>query len=94
MVYLVNCLDCRKQYVGETGGELRIRHRGHRQEFRKATTPLGKHFQSCNNFELIGIEKIHNNSTIIREEVELKWIYRLNTFAPVGMNVKDLTNSM
>ena len=93
-MYLVNCLDCRKQYVGETGGELRIRHRGHRQEFRKATTPLGKHFQSCNNFELIGIEKIHNNSKIIREEVELKWIYRLNTFAPVGMNVKDLTNSL
>ena len=42
VVYLVNCLDCKKQYVGETGGELRIRHRGHRQEMRKADTPLGK----------------------------------------------------
>ncbi|KAJ8031999.1 hypothetical protein HOLleu_25394 [Holothuria leucospilota] len=35
VIYLINCLDCKKQYVGETGGELRQRHRGHRQEFKK-----------------------------------------------------------
>ena len=23
VIYLINCLDCKKQYVGETGGELR-----------------------------------------------------------------------
>lgn len=94
LVYLINCLDCKKQYVGETGGELRIRHRGHRQEIRKANTPLGKHFQSCKNFELIGIEKLVNNSKRVREEVELKWIYRLNTFAPVGMNVKEVSHDI
>ncbi|KAJ8036310.1 hypothetical protein HOLleu_20245 [Holothuria leucospilota] len=62
VIYLLNCLDCQKQYVGETGSELRIRHRGHRQEFKKALTPIGKHFQVCKNFELIGIEKIRNNN--------------------------------
>ena len=92
-IYLINCHDCNKQYVGETGGELRIRHHGHRQEMRKANTPLGKHFQVCKNYELIGIEKIRNNTKKIREEVELNWIYRLNTFAPVGINVKDVSHS-
>lgn len=47
---------------------------------RKASTPLGKHFQSCKNFELVGIEKLINNSKKTREEVELRWTYRLNTF--------------
>ena len=89
VVYLINCVDCDKQYVGETGLELRIRHRGHRQEFRKHNTPLGKHFQTCHNFEIIGLEKINNNSKKVREGVELKWIYRLNTFTPVGINVKN-----
>ena len=91
VIYLINCLDCHKQYVGETGLELRIRHRGHRQEFRKGQTPIGKHFKVCKNFELIGIEKLRNNNKKTREEVELKWIYRLNTLAPIGLNVKDVS---
>ncbi|KAJ8034289.1 hypothetical protein HOLleu_21062 [Holothuria leucospilota] len=40
VIYLINCLDCHKQYVKETGLELKIRHRGHRQEFRKGQTPI------------------------------------------------------
>ena len=91
VIYLLNCLDCNKQYVGETGGELRQRHRGHRQEFRKGNTPLGTHFNSgCNNFELIGISHCPNTAKAVRERKELAWIYRLSTFQPTGLNVKKL----
>ena len=93
VIYLLNCLDCKKQYVGETGSELRIRHRGHRQEFKRGHTPIGKHFQTCKQFELIAIEKLRNNNKRVREERELHWIFKLNTLAPVGMNVKDVSLS-
>lgn len=90
VIYIMDCLDCNKQYVGETGGELRVRHRGHRQEIRNNNTPLGKHFNSCKNFRLMGIEHIFNNKKSVREERELKWIYTLNTLQPSGINLKDV----
>ncbi|KAJ8042522.1 hypothetical protein HOLleu_13593 [Holothuria leucospilota] len=90
VVYLINCKDCGKQFVGETGGELRVRHRGHRQEIRKGNTPLGQHFQICNNFELIGLQSLANASKHKREAIELRWIYRLGSLSPVGINVKDV----
>ncbi|KAJ8020195.1 hypothetical protein HOLleu_39720 [Holothuria leucospilota] len=90
VIYLINCLDCGKQYVGETGSELKVRHRGHRQEFRKCHTPLGFHFQTCQRCELIGLQNLTNSTKQNREEAELKWIYRLKTYAPLGINVKDM----
>ena len=89
VIYIMDCLDCGKQYVGETGGELRVRHRGHRQEIRKNNTPLGKHFNSCKHYRLIGIEHIINNTKSIREQRELKWIYTLNSLQPEGINLKE-----
>ena len=92
VIYLINCLDCKKQYVGETGGELRQRHRGHRQEFKKGHTPLGKHFKGpCNNFELIGISTFPNFNKAQREQKELFWIHQLKTFHPTGINVKKVS---
>lgn len=84
----MNCIDFNKQYVGGAGLELRSRHRGHRQELRKHSNPLGKHFETCRDFELIGLEKDNNNCKRIREDGEQ--IYRLNTFKPEGINVKEL----
>ena len=89
VIYLIDCRDCGKQYVGETGGELRIRHRGHRQELRNNNTPLGKHFNTCKNFHLIGIENVRNNTKSIREQRELNWIYRLKTLQPEGINHRE-----
>ena len=89
VIYLINCLSCGKQYVGETGGELRQRHRGHRQELKKGHTPLGKHFNGiCTNFELIGIQQIPDYNCHLREQKELSWILQLDTFYPTGINVK------
>ena len=90
VIYLVNCLDCKKQYVGETGGELRIRHRGHRQEIRNNLTPLGQHFNSCKNLELIAIESTGMRPKAVREGRKLRWIYILNTLQPNGINRKDV----
>lgn len=93
VIYVINCLSCGKQYVGETGGELRQRHRGHRQEFKKGHTPLGKHFNgACTNFEfeLIGIQKIPIYNSHLREQKELSWILQLDIFHPTGINVKKL----
>lgn len=49
-------------------------------------------FNPVRTFDLIEIEKLTNNSKKIREKVELKWINRLNTFDPVGTNVKDISH--
>ena len=92
VIYLINCLDCKMKYVGETGGELRTRHRGHRQEIRKENTPLGRHFGSkntCKHFELMGIEFTGNDPKTTRLEKELKWIYNLDTLQPRGINSRD-----
>ena len=94
VIYLINCKDCGNQYVGETGGELRQRHRGHRQEFKKGLTPLGKHFNaSCKNFELIAIQACPNLSKTQREAKELFWIQQLETFSPKGINVKKINST-
>lgn len=91
VIYLINCLDCKKQYVGETGGELRQRHRCHRQEFKKGHTPLGKHFKGpCNNFELIGISTFPNLDKPQREQKELFWIHQLQSLHPSGINVRKV----
>lgn len=91
VVYMIGCNDCGKQYVGETGGELRQRHRGHRQEMKKGNTPLGKHFNSgCSNFYLIILQAVGELDKGGREAKELFWINQLQTFSPKGINVRKI----
>ena len=85
----VICCDCGKQYVGETGSQLRQRHRGHRQELKKANNPLGKHFNAgCTYFNLIAIQSVEGLNKTQREQKELFWIHQLHTFAPKGINIR------
>lgn len=78
--YLINCLDCKKQYVGETGGSCGIDTVGKGKKCVKLVRLWANIFNLVRTFELVGIEKLINNSKKTREEVELRWVYRLNTF--------------
>ena len=46
VVYLVTCLICQCQYVGQTSREMRKRHYGHRSEVKTNTEGLGEHFHA------------------------------------------------
>ena len=50
VIYLVTCLNCKEQYVGETGQNLSIRFNKHRSDIEKGkrSTGLSKHFLNGN----------------------------------------------
>ena len=52
VIYLITCLDCKKQYVGKTSQFMHLRHGGHRSEVENRSTELGEHFANC------GLEKL------------------------------------
>ena len=75
IIYLVTCKRCRKQYVGKASRTMKARHtqgKCHRQEIRKRSTPLGKHFHSCNyeNFELQIIDCYEADSEKLDRDLE------------------------
>ncbi len=48
IIYCIQCLACKKRYVGQTGDTLRTRFNNHKSEIRnKKDKPLASHFQSC-----------------------------------------------
>ena len=85
VVYLVGCLKCRKQYIGETDRKIRERFREHRgyvtaKMENKAT---GKHFNepghNVSDMTFTVIEKIYNNDPNYRKQREKMWINKFNT---------------
>jgi hypothetical protein len=44
VVYVVTCIDCQVQYVGQTTQTMAARHYGHRREVRTGADGLGRHF--------------------------------------------------
>lgn len=90
-VYLIQCKQCKLQYVGETGNSLRTRLHAHRHNIskgRKRETTLVRHFQShgLTNLVMTGLESRAGWTQGQRRAAERRWISRLDCRVPSGLN--------
>jgi hypothetical protein len=97
VIYCLTCMQCGKQYVGETKRTFRIRISEHLGDIRNKRNhkPVARHFNSKNhNIKCVSaciIEMLTRNpdldsTTSIRREREGDWVYRLRTLDPLGLN--------
>ena len=101
LVYAIECNTCGKHYVGQTRKCLRERFVHH---FWTVTgealhLTIGKHFSEKNGHHLLDDITIYilefckgapdAELLAAREAVEDKWIYRLNSKYPHGLNQED-----
>src|ERR1051325_1102470 len=91
VVYLITCLKCKIQYVGETVRPLRERINNHRSCINvNRDTPIGIHFNSIDHnrsdLQVIPIEKVKTNSINERRAREYFWQLTLGTIFPKGLN--------
>lgn len=92
-VYLIYCNKCKLQYVGETVNTLIIRMRQHTYNIRKGRnvhTWVVKHFRKHGLGELKCMVLEHNKywTRPARQRVEGKWIGKLGSQHPWGLNEK------
>ena len=101
LIYCITCTICNKQYVGQTKNRLMDRFVSHFGNIKKKTQiePIGRHFSSPNHTAQKTL-RIHILDFIIapsqskpgqslRDILERKWIYRLQSLAPQGINLAD-----
>ncbi|OCT78335.1 hypothetical protein XELAEV_18029444mg [Xenopus laevis] len=98
VVYLITCKKCRVQYVGCTMRSLKSRIREHLNTIRSGSdsTPVSRHFRSCNDGDLRfvsvqGIERVTlgprgGDLQAKLLKAEAKWILKLCTRQPRGLN--------
>jgi len=101
LIYCISCKTCHLQYVGQTKNTIKMRFSKH---FGNITTPgtvdpIGRHFAASDHNQLRDIQ-IHILEFIqapsrsapaqkLRDELERKWIHRLMTTAPLGLNIME-----
>ena len=101
VIYLLECIHCKKQYVGKSEWPFNFRLNNYRSRIKSAQydklLPVEKHFKEQNHvFERDArftiIEKIEKesveNMTHLLETHEDNWIKRLQTLSPKGLNNK------
>ena len=97
VIYLLFCSKCKQaQYVGETKNTLKTRfymHRNHIKQNTGTCTLVTRHFNQPNHtvtdMKCIVIEQIEGKSGTIRQSREKKWMDRLQTVTPKGLNIRD-----
>lgn len=102
VVYLLECQTCKLCYIGETKRNIAVRIKEHLYDVRRQktdTSTVARHFtmhQQTNNPEIsvsilqfIKMNPDLEATTIFRKQEEKKWIARLNTLAPNGLNIMD-----
>jgi hypothetical protein len=100
IIYLIVCKICGPIYVGETKNTLRERIAEHMSDIRIGRdTPLASHFNSSDHiglsdFSFVAIDCFfpltshESSNTLKRRTLEAKWIKRLGTLSPNGVNTK------
>ena len=81
LIYVITCLGCKKQYIGETGTELRLRMNVHRQQTRHEELRqlfVNRHIFNCSNsqFSVFPFYKMSSNNPIERQAKETYFINR------------------
>ena len=103
VIYLITCISCGIQYVGQTKNRLISRFQGHYYDIKNHNdTTVSRHFNKCpssspNGFEGLQISIlsfIKNPSSsragqLERDREEKRWIHRLATSVPQGLNLMD-----
>jgi predicted GIY-YIG superfamily endonuclease len=77
VIYVITCMGCNGQYIGETGDVLRNRIRVHRQHVNDANTRqlrVSEHIALCSKmepkFKVFPFYKLGHNDTAMRREKE------------------------
>ena len=98
LIYMILCLRCHKQYIGETKRRLKYRFNEHRQPLDRPTpssrhTAVSDHFlsdnHSPNDIELILLDLIHSSRDALRKAREAYLIERGQTLEPKGKNKRE-----
>lgn len=96
VVYCILCIKCYVMYIGQTGRCLFQRISEHLGNIRrKDKSPLYQHFQNCDikNFKYFAIDSSNDKDKRLNKET--RWIERLNTIFPNGLNtLTDKTNDV
>ena len=98
VIYLMECILCKMQYVGKAETAFNLRLNNHRKDTKKPNSILAcKHFQEKgHNFnkhaKFIIIDKLvnlHGSKETLREMLVIRenfWIQKLKTLVPFGLN--------
>ena len=105
VIYLVDCMKCKKQYVGKSKTTLNLRLNNHRSHIKKKHTDctLTQHYlnTTCDfkqhaRVTIIEQMNFHNDMSIpverkeqILKRREIFWQRRLKTHAPFGLNKRE-----
>ena len=89
-IYLITCLKCHKQYVGQSGRQVKTRCKEHVTYIRNNKEATGTHFNERGHthwdFQIHIIEKVIPNTTHMRLQRENFWIHTLQSKTPEGLN--------
>ena len=103
LIYLITCLSCGVQYVGQTRNRILTRFQGHLHDIKtKNDTTVARHFNKCtspqtgqlSDFSISVLSFIHQqshtlSSQLTRDAEEKRWMHRLGTILPQGLNLLD-----
>ena len=90
VIYVISCLKCKKQYVGQTGRSFYLRGMEHLRSVRAREKTVGIHFStdcSSEHLKMQIIEKVFPNNEPFRLERGKYWIGKLRANEPHGLNI-------
>ena len=87
MVYLATYGICNKQYVGNTTQALRMRVTGHRNGKNSALKEHIKFHENAGFNEVFIFSVITQTTTENILDVETKWIHKMRSSEPFGLNI-------
>ena len=103
LIYLITCKHCNIQYVGQTKNRLLTRFQGHHFDIHNQNdTTVSRHFNKCPpssptlfkgiQITILSFIRAPADSTAgqnERDREEKRWIHRLNSVVPRGLNLMD-----
>ena len=99
IIYLIQCKECVKQYIGQTKRSLRLRTNNNRADIvNNRRTTIANHFNtapcSIEDFQITPIFQCHKfindeeRTTATRLEIENYFIEAFKTYLPYGLNIQ------